>query len=535
MEKKFEKSTIPSDAEAGAGATKSADELAQTAHPRGDLAAWKWALTCIVLYLGALLYGLDTTIAADVQAQAYESLGHIENLPWIGLAFPMASAAMILPLGRAYGLIDVKALVIASVCLFEIGSAICGAAPTSNALIVGRAVAGIGGAGMYLGALTYMTSFSTPQEAPIYNALTGLSWGVGCILGPVIGGAFSVSSATWRWAFYINLPLAGFILPVYIFFVPGRNPRPDLKVLPKLKEIDWIGTSLFAATVVLFMIVLTFGGSTFAWKSGGSIALWGLKIFTSEEHRIFPVHFLRSRTMVLLYVATGTAGAAQGVVLYYTPLFFQFTKGDTAIQAAISLLPFICLFIFFVLVAGGSLPLVGRYNLYHFVGGCFVLIGGALLCTIDETTSAAKIYGYEAIAASGLGLLFQIGYAVAVTKVDPKDVPRAICFINLSQIGTVAVGLAIAGTLFQNVGVHELENAFAGRGFPEDFIRSALAGGISPVFSSHDEEAIGLAVTAVTTTIRKIFSMVAAAGALGVVSSVLMRFEKLDLGFVAGG
>lgn len=175
MEKKSEKSTIPSDAEAGAGATKSADELAhdaQTAHPRGDLAAWKWALTCIVLYLGALLYGkntfspysihqtnvhtdavkgLDTTIAADVQAQAYESLGHIENLPWIGLAFPMASAAMILPLGRAYGLFDVKALVIASVCLFEIGSAICGAAPTSNALIIGRAVAGIGGAGMYLG------------------------------------------------------------------------------------------------------------------------------------------------------------------------------------------------------------------------------------------------------------------------------------------------------------------------------------------------------------------------------------------------
>ncbi len=175
MEKGSEKSSTPSDVEAGAGVTKSGDELAhdaQAAHPRGDLAAWKWVLTCVVLYLGALLYGktwltpsatprtsvhtdavkgLDTTIAADVQAQAYESLGHIENLPWIGLAFPMASAAMILPLGRAYGLFDVKALVIASVCLFEIGSAICGAAPTSNALIVGRAVAGIGGAGMYLG------------------------------------------------------------------------------------------------------------------------------------------------------------------------------------------------------------------------------------------------------------------------------------------------------------------------------------------------------------------------------------------------
>lgn len=297
------------------------------------------------------------------------------------------------------------------------------------------------------------------------------------------------------------------------------------------------------------MLVLTFGGSTFAWNSPGSIVLWvlfgiclisfilqqGLKLFTSEEHRIFPVHFLRSRTMVLLYIATGAAGASQGVVLYYTPLFFQFTKGDTALQAAVRLLPFICVFIFFVMLAGGSLPRVGRYNLYYFLGGSLIVTGGALLCTIDETTSAAHIYGYEALTASGIGLLFQIAYAVAVAKVDSTDAPKAIAFINVAQIGTVAIGLAIAGSLFQNVGVHELDRAFAGRGFPEAFIRSALAGSISPVFSSHDDTIVQIAVTAVAITIRKIFSTVAAAGALLLLCSVLMRFEKLELGLVAGG
>lgn len=319
--------------------------------------------------------------------------------------------------------------------------------------------------------------------------------------------------------------------------------------MQKLGEIDWIGASLFATTIVLFITVLTFGGSTFAWASGGSIALWvvagvslllfilqqGFQIRTSEEHRIFPVHFLKSRTMVLLFVCTAAAGSAQGVVLYYTPLFFQFTRGDTALQAAVRLLPFICLFIFFVMLAGGSLPVVGRYNLYYFAGGCFVLVGGALLSTIDGTTSAASIYGYEALAASGIGLLFQIGYAVAAAKVDPKDVPKAICYINIAQIGAVAIGLAIAGSLFQNIGVHELEDAFQGRGFPKDFIRSALAGSLSPVFSSHDEAIIQIAVKAVATTIRKVFSMVTAAGALGLVASLFMRFEKLDLAIVAGG
>lgn len=98
-----------------------------------------------------LAKGLDTTIAADVQAQVYERLGHIENLAWVGLGFPMGSVATILPFTQAYGLFDVKVLTLSSVALFEVGSALCGAAPTSEALIVGRVIAGVGGAGMYMG------------------------------------------------------------------------------------------------------------------------------------------------------------------------------------------------------------------------------------------------------------------------------------------------------------------------------------------------------------------------------------------------
>ncbi|KAM0258029.1 hypothetical protein ACHAQJ_004072 [Trichoderma viride] len=373
----------------------------QNFNPRDSMKNSQWILTCVVLYLGAILYGLDTTIAADVQGQVYEALGHIENLPWIGLGFPMASVATILPLGRAYALFDIKTLLLSSIFVFELGSAICGAAPTSDALIIGRAIAGIGGAGMYLG--------------------------------------------------------------------------------------------------------------------------------------IFPVHFLKSRILILLYVATGSAGAAQGVVLYYIPLFFQFTKGDSPLQAAVRLLPFVCTFIFFVMAAGATLPIVGRYNLYYLAGGCFIVIGGALLCTIDESTSASKIYGYEALSAIGIGLLFQIGYAVAVAKVSPEDEAKAIGFINIAQIGTLAIALAIAGSLFQNVGFNALKSAFAGRHLTDDYIRSALAGTLSPVFSSNDEELIHITIVAIARTIRKIFSTVAAAGALAIISSLLMKFEKIDLSIVAGG
>jgi MFS family permease len=168
--------------------------------PRDKLPAWKWIITLIGLYLGALLYGLDTTIAADVQGPIYSSFGHLTLLPWVGLGFPMASVAVILVVGRAYALFNIKTLILSSIAIFEIGSAICGAANKSQVLIFGRVVAGVGGAGMYLGALTYVGVFSkTGGEQSLYNALIGLSWGVGAILGPVVGGAFSVSSATWRW------------------------------------------------------------------------------------------------------------------------------------------------------------------------------------------------------------------------------------------------------------------------------------------------------------------------------------------------
>lgn len=297
------------------------------------------------------------------------------------------------------------------------------------------------------------------------------------------------------------------------------------------------------------MVVVTFGGSTVAWNSATSIVLWvifgvclvalvlqqGIKIFTDDEHRIFPMHFLKSRTLVLLYIATGSVGAAQGVVLYYIPLFFQFTRGDTPLEAAVRLLPFICVFIFFVMAAGATLPIVGRYNLYYLFGGSCILISGALLCTIDETTSTSKIYGYEALSGIGIGLLFQVGYAVAVAKASSNDEPKAIGFINVAQIGSIAISLAIAGSLFQNLGFNALKSAFAGRQLTDEYIRSALAGTLSPVFSSADEEIVNIAIVAIAGTIAKIFRTVMAAGALAVVSSLLMRFEKLDLGIVAGG
>jgi hypothetical protein len=300
---------------------------------------------------------------------------------------------------------------------------------------------------------------------------------------------------------------------------------------------------------VLFIVVVCFSGSTYAWSSSQSITLWAIfgacliafilqqafSIFTTQENRIFPVHFLKSRTLVLLFFATGSGAAAQGIMLYYTPLFFQFTKGDSALRAAVRLLPFICIFIFFVMAAGASLPVIGRYNLYYLAGGCLILTGTSLLHTINTTTPSGRIYGFEIMVAAGTGLVWQNAYAVAVAKASPKDLSKALGFINLAQLGTTSIALAIAGSLFQNIGFRELKRAFVDYTYPDDYLRSALAGRISPVFSSADEKVIHIATVAVAETIRKIFMPAMVGGALLIVSSLLMRFERLNLGITAAG
>ena len=291
------------------------------------------------------------------------------------------------------------------------------------------------------------------------------------------------------------------------------------------------------------MVVVSFSGSTFAWNSSTAITLWvlfGLCLiayilqqaycaFTTEENRIFPVHFLRSRSMILLFTSTAGCAAAYEVTLYYIPLYFQFTRGDSAMDAALRLLPMICIFIFFVMVAGATLPMHGRYSIYYIIGGVLTVIGSALMFTIDSTTSPAKVYGYEVLIAAGCGLTFQNAYAVATAKVPKSEESHALGFINVAQIGCMAFSLSIAGCLFNNIGYNTLKQEFAGFGFPDEYVRSALAGKISPIFHQGNEEIIHVAVDSVAQTIRKLFGTAIAGGSVMLVSGMLMPFEKVDM------
>lgn len=527
-----------------------------------DVHGWRWALAAISLYIGAFVYGLDGTIAADIQSAVVEQFGHVESLTWIGTGFPLGSVCFILPGSAIYEIFDQKAVFIGSIIIFEAASALCGAAPNMDALIVGRTIAGVGGCGIFLGIINYFTLCTAEQVRGRYISGMGATWGLGAVLGPVVGGAFSTSPATWRWAFYINLVIAAVCAPVYIFYLPSVKPTSDTQtpILRKLKSLDWVGFVIGTAAIVTFVMVLTFAGSTWAWNDGRTIATFVVSgalfiltfvqqyflIFTTREARMFPPQeILIDRTQTLLYLNTAMAATNIYVPLFYIPIYFAFTQGDTALMAAVRLLPFICFLASWSLLSGFLIPKINYYWVSYMVGGVLMLVGSATMFTVGPHTPIANVYGYSIILGAGTGFVFNLGFTVAGVTMMTKtgsglDVQRVLSMQNLSQLGFQTICLLVGGQIFQSLSMKDLTRILSGMGFSESEIRSAVAGTASTLFESLDPALQEQAIAAITNAMSRVYILSIAAGAITIIVALLLKKEKLfqgkeDVMVIAGG
>lgn len=511
----------------------------EPARPR-KLTKVQWLIVCACIYVTDFLYGLDATIAADIQGAIVEQFGQVQQLAWIGVAFFLGSAALILPLGDLYGSFDMKWLFAGSVACFEIGSVVCGAAPTMTALIVGRVIAGIGGSGIYLGGLNIISSLTSPLERGTYIGLMGFFWGLGAVLGPVVGGSFSVS-VTWRWAFYINLVVGAVTAPGILWLIPSINQGKGDSVYSRLSKLDFVGFLLGAGLWASFTIVLTMAGNQWPWKDGRTIALFvvfgvlllsyviqqAFAIFTTEERRSFPVHLLRSRTQILLVVANAANITVLYVVIYFIPIYFQFVHQDSALLAAVRLLPFVIATVSFNVVAGYILPKVQYYLAIYVVSGVLMTVGsGLLLGYFDPLTPQAHIYGFSVLVAVGCGLTLQTHYTISGIKAK-EHIVQALSLQNIAQIGGATIALVIAGQIFQSSAFKHLNSALAGLGYSESDIRNGVSGAQSDLFKQLSDPLRDVAVRAITKAMQQSLSLVVAGGGITLLTGVLMKVEKL--------
>ncbi|KAI8650581.1 MFS domain-containing protein [Fusarium keratoplasticum] len=496
-----------------------------------DLHGWKWALSYTAMLSTTFLFALDNTIVADIQPAILKDLGAIELLPWVGTGFALGTMA-VLPWSKVYGIFSIREIYLFNILLFEVGSALCGAAPNMNAMILGRVIAGVGGSGMYSGTLTYVSVCTTMKERALYMAGSTVIWGIGTVLGPVVGGAFAESSATWRWGFYINLVVGAVFAPAYLFLFPSLNPQPQLFTKQKLRNMDWPMTFVFLTGSAFFIMAISFGGTLYSWHSAAEIAFWTssgvflvvsvvlLKFHpgVSKEHQLWPSHFLKMPVVMNMQLQIFLSGGIILTIIYYIPLYFQFIRGDGALDAGIRLLPLIIAMVVTCMVSGVLLPKTPRFSPWYIVGSALVLIGTALMYTVNEATKNANIYGYNILIGVGAGCYIVTGFTVVQSLVPAGDTANAVAAMTIAQNMGMVLFLSVCGTVFQNTAIKEV-----GQALPQlspDEIAELVAGTSSKAFQSLSPSERSTVITNITSAIRNVWLLFLVAAALSFAFSV---------------
>ncbi|TVY14870.1 Efflux pump patC [Lachnellula arida] len=444
--------------------------------------------------------------------------------------------------GKLHGQFDSKILFILAVLLFKIESAVCGAAPSLNAFIVGRAVAGLGGSGIYVGTINILSGLTSSARRPLYMSFVGSAWSLGTVLGPIIGGAFADSNATWRWSFYINLCIAAAAAPVYIFLLPSQTSGHNGSSIGyRLLQIDFCGSLLFIGATATLTIGISFGGAVFAWQSGSIIGLFACSgvlwvlfsaqqvkcVFTTPENRLFPIHFIRSYEMCILFCQVAACITCLFIPIYFIPLFSQFVRGDSALESGVRLLPFMSLLVAGAIINGAMLGKYGLNMPWFFVGGVLVIIGSSLLHTITIGTSLSRMYGYSVIVAFGAGLFVQAPFSVAQAKVRPEQHPEVTAFITCGQISGIVLSLSIASSMFINESTEQISALLPN--VPLKTVRSTLAGVGATLFQSLTAVERLDVLNILVSVIDRIFILVIVGGGLAVLLSIFMKRERLFL------
>ncbi|KAI9653106.1 MAG: hypothetical protein M1831_006190 [Alyxoria varia] len=505
-----------------------------------QMSGWKWVLISSTVLFATLLMALDNTVVADLQPRIVEALGEISKFPWINVSFSLGSVASSLLWGKMYAMFEAKMLFITAVIVFEIGCAICGAAPSMDALIIGRTVTGIGGNGLYLGAMNIVSAFTSQKERPLYFSFFGISWGGGTVLGPVIGGLFAQSRAGWRWAFYFNIVAGVIIVPIYVWLVPIHHPEgaDSGNWIDRIRRVDFLGFILFAGGFTCFVMAVSFGGAKYDWRSGQIIGLFtcfivlamllalqqGRRIFTTEEDRVLPVSVLQRGEMLILVGQTAASVSILFIGLNYLPIFLQFVRSETALRAAVELLPLIFTAVVFMLITGSFLERYGYYAAWYLVGSLIAVAGTALMRTVHAKTPHANVYGYSVLFSAGVSLYVQASWPVAQAKVAPEKASDAVTVIGCTQLGAIASSLAIANSIFVNratVGIQEVLPDVA-----ITDVQAAISGVGASIFEGLPQGKKERILQAVAAATQDVWTQTLATAVFSVVLTVFMNWQK---------
>ncbi|QSZ33142.1 hypothetical protein DSL72_002728 [Monilinia vaccinii-corymbosi] len=493
------------------------------------------ALTVLIIgiCLSVFLISLDRTIITTAIPYISGEFKSYADIGWYGSAYLLTACAFQPLYGRIFTLFSIKWSYLAANILFEIGSLICGIAPNSVTLIIGRAIAGVGSAGILTGSFVVVAHSVPMQKRPVFTAAVGLMFGVGATVGPLLGGAFT-DLVTWRWCFYFNLPVGGVaILAMIIFFNPRDNRNTKRSVISRVLELDIIGNILLLGACIMLFMALQYTETGYAWSSvmvvglivgfGVTIFIFGFWLWWRGDQALIPPAVLKQRSVLASCIFSFFIYSALILHSYYLPQWFQAIKDTSAIASGIDMIPYVICNAFFSLLAGIVVSKYGYFTPPTIIGMAVATIGCGLISTLNTSTMSSQWITYEIISAAGFGMAIQQGFTAVQTVLPLEKIP----------IGTAAVvaSQSFGGAIFVSVGNNILQNQLIasskdGR-LPGVDIQAVLDAGATGFRSVVDADQLPALLTEYNGALQKVFIASVPVTILALIASLFLEWKSV--------
>ncbi|KAG9589828.1 MFS general substrate transporter, partial [Aureobasidium melanogenum] len=412
------------------------------------------------LILAIFLVSLDSAIVATAIPYVTAEFKSAGDTAWYGSAYTLATCALQPIAGKLYAKFSIKTMFLIFMALFEIGSLVCATAPNAVGLIVGRAIAGAGAAGCTTGAFSIVAvSVRLPRRTTYLSALQSI-FGIGIMLGPLLGGVLT-QRVTWRWCFYINLPIGAVtVLFLVLFFHPPKANRTNTSV-QKMASLDFVGLLLFAPATIMILLALQWGGLVYAWGSATIIGLFvGAAVLTAifalwQRHKgddaMIPPKLFTQRVVFFACLTELFAMGTVYVATYYLPQWFQIVKGVSPIRSGVMYLPLSMSDVASALMVGILLPYVGLTNPFILAGTTLLAVGSGLLSTLSTSSGSQYWIPYQILPGMGAGITLWMPYVAIQTVLEAEDIPVATALLQFFQSFGAALFLALAQAVFTSI------------------------------------------------------------------------------------